>query len=83
MQPLSDLKEELIVVARIGLYIVSGRAVAGGWMPPDLVPEFVSPATAEAAVGLALALGTFIWYLGSKARAALKQAASDLRDTFR
>lgn len=77
------MKDELVVFARIGLYMISGRAVAGGWMPADLVPEFASPATAEAAVGIVIGLGTFLWYLASKARSTLKQAATDLRDTFR
>ena len=77
------MKADVIVFVRIGLYMLSGRAVAGGWLPPDMVSEVVSPATAEAAVGIAIGAATTIWYFFSQARAALKQAASDLRDNFR
>lgn len=77
------MKDDLIVFVRIGLYMLSGRAVAGGWLPPEMVPEVVNPKTAEAAIGIIIGAGTTVWYLASKARAALLQAASDLRDNFK
>lgn len=61
----------LIVYVRIALYMVAGRLVAGGWLPPELVPEFVSPVVVEMVAGALIAAGTVVWYWFSRARAAL------------
>ncbi len=68
------MKSELVVLVRIGLYIVAGKAMAGGWLPPELHPEIVAPHTIEAVTGALIALGAFLWYWFSQARAALKAA---------
>lgn len=68
------MKDELIVFVRIGLYMIAGRLVAGGWLPPELQTELVSPGVVEAVTGLILAAGALVWYWVSKARAALKDA---------
>lgn len=68
------MKGELVVFVRIGLYVLAGRAVAGGWLPPELQSEVVSPAMVEAVTGVVLGAGAVVWYWVSKARAALKAA---------
>ncbi|MGL4634924.1 MAG: hypothetical protein ACRCWF_02995 [Beijerinckiaceae bacterium] len=65
---------ELAVFVRIGLYIISGRLMAGGWLPPELQVEIVGPAMVEAATGAVVAAGALAWYYFSKARAALRSA---------
>lgn len=68
------MKDELIVFVRISMYILAGRLAAGGWLPPELQTELVSPGVVEAVTGLILAAGALVWYWVSKARAALKDA---------
>ena len=67
-----EMKDELIVFVRIGIYMIAGRLVAGGWLPAELQTELVSPGVVEAATGLLMAVGALVWYWVSKARAALK-----------
>lgn len=68
------MKPELTVLARIALYVVSGRLIAGGWLPAELQPELVSPAVVEAVIGVGVGLATYCWYLVSQARKALYDA---------
>lgn len=68
------MKDELIVIVRIALYIVAGKAMAGGWLPAELHPEVMAPHTVEAVTGLVIAAFTFVWYWFSRARAALHAA---------
>lgn len=83
----SAIKDDLVVWVRIALYMLAGRLTAGDFLPPEMVPQLVkeiaTPQAAEAALGIILGAATTVWYFFSKARAALKQAASDLRETFR
>ena len=66
------MKAELVVYVRIGLFMLSGYAVSGGWMPEEAAQHLTHPATVEAVVGLILGAGTLIAYMVSKARKALK-----------
>lgn len=68
------MKDELIVFVRIGLYAIAGAAARGGWLPPELQSEIISPAAVEAVTGTIIGAGTFMWYLASRARAALREA---------
>jgi hypothetical protein len=68
------MKQELAPLARIALYVIVGRLIAGGWLPPELQPELVSPAVVEAVIGLGVFAATFVWYWFSQARNALKAA---------
>lgn len=71
------MKAELLVFVRIALYTAAGWLASGGWLPPGVHPELVSPATVEAVTGLLLGFATFVWYWFSRARAALKEAVKD------
>ena len=71
------MKDELIVFVRVGIYMIAGRLVAGGWLPADLHSEIVSPGVIEAVTGLLVAAGGLVWYWASKARQALKAALAD------
>jgi|GEM_PF-4787577 len=66
--------DEMIVFVRIALYMIAGRAVAGGWMPQEAADLFVSPEMVEIMAGLALGLVSLIWYWISKARKALVES---------
>ena len=68
------MKQELAPLARIALYVIAGRLTAGGWLPPDMQPELVSPAMVEAMIGLVVFAITYVWYWFSQARTALKAA---------
>lgn len=73
------MKQELAPLARIALYIVSGRLAAGGWLPPEAQNELLSPAMTELVAGAAVAAVALFWYYFSQARAALKAAVRKLR----
>ncbi|MCU0909781.1 MAG: hypothetical protein MUE98_00105 [Rhodobacteraceae bacterium] len=66
------MKDELIVMVRIGLYVLAGRLAAGGWLPPGADAHLTSPEAVETVVALIVGAGALLWYLGSRARAALK-----------
>lgn len=63
--------DDLVVFVRIGLYVLAGRLVAGGWLPEELAAEFTSPMMIEAVVGVLSGLGVGSWYWFSKARKSL------------
>ena len=67
----ADLNAGLVVYVRIALYVIAGRLVAGGWLPPELVPDFVSPVVVEMVAGALVAGVALVWYWFSRARAAL------------
>lgn len=69
------MKDQLIVFVRIALYALAGYAVQGGWMPQALADQLTDPATVEVFTALILGAGTFIWYMFSKSRKALREAA--------
>lgn len=66
--------DEMIVFVRIALYMVAGRAVAGGWMPQEVADMFVSPEMVEIMAGAVLGLISLIWYWVSKARKSLVES---------
>ena len=61
----------LTVYVRIGLYLLSGRLMAGGWIPEELKPMLVSPEMVETTTGYVVAGATLLWYHYSQARNAL------------
>lgn len=63
---------EVMVFVRIGLYIVAGKALAGGWLPAEVADYVKSPEVVEVITGLVLSAGTVVWYWQSQAHAALK-----------
>jgi hypothetical protein len=71
-----ELNAGLLVYVRIALYVIAGRLVAGGWLPPELVPEFVSPVVVEMVAGVLVAGVALVWYWFSRARAVLAKAVT-------
>lgn len=69
----ADMKAGLLVYVRIALYVLAGRLVAGGWLPPELVPDFASPVVVEMIAGGLVAGLALLWYWLSAARAALRR----------
>lgn len=67
---------EITVFVRIALYALSGYLVKGGWLPEDVAAQFTSPEMVEAVAGFTTGALTLVWYGLSKARKALKEAAS-------
>ena len=65
---------ELTVFVRIGLYMIAGALVQGGWLPSWAQTELVSPAVVEAVAGVLVAFGAMVWYWVSQARKALLDA---------
>jgi hypothetical protein len=63
---------EVMVFVRIGLYILAGKALAGGWLPAEVAEYVKSPEVIEVITGLVLSAGTVLWYWKSQAHAALK-----------
>lgn len=63
---------EIMVFVRIGLYIIAGKALSGGWLPAEAAEYIKSPEVVEVVTGLVIAAGTVGWYWKSKAHAALK-----------
>lgn len=61
----------LTVYVRIGLYLLSGRLMAGGWIPEDVKPMLVSPEMVETTTGFIVAGVTLAWYHYSQARDAI------------
>lgn len=66
---------ELTVFVRIGLYMVAGALVQGGWLPSWAQTELVAPAFVEAVTGLLVGAVAMGWYWASQARKALLGAA--------
>ena len=66
------MRDELIVLVRIGLFILAGRGVAGGWLPDDVAAQLTDPAVVELVAGALLGLVSLIWYWQSRARKALR-----------
>jgi len=69
---------ELTVFVRIGLYMLAGALVQGGWLPATMQTELVSPAVVEAVTGLVVAAAALVWYWVSKARSALRRQVTRL-----
>jgi hypothetical protein len=67
-------RSEVFVLVRISLYLLSGFAAAGGWLPADIAEniamdrEFI-----EVLTGIVMFAGTGIWYWFSDSRKALKE----------
>lgn len=61
----------LTVYVRIALYLLSGRLMAGGWIPEDVKPMLVSPEMVETTTGYVVVGATLLWYHYSQARNAL------------
>ena len=70
------MKDELIVFVRIALYALSGRAVAGGWLPQDVADQLAGPEAVEAITGVLIGACALAWYWLSKARARLRGESS-------
>ena len=71
----------LAVYIRIGLYLLSGRLLAGNWIPEDVKPMLVSPEMVEATTGYVVAGTTLVWYHFSQAhRALVKLVRGDALD---
>lgn len=73
------MKQELAPLARILLYTLAGRLAAGGWLPPEAHNELLSPEMTELLGGVLVAVGAYLWYWFSQARAALKVVVKKVR----
>lgn len=75
------MNPSLTVYVRIGLYLLSGRLMAGGWIPEDVKPMLVSPEMVETTTGILVGAVTIAWYHYSQARDAIvklvKSSAGD------
>jgi hypothetical protein len=66
------MKDELVVIVRIALYLLAGVVGRGGWLPPHIAEMFAAdPAMVELATGAVMFIATFAAYWYSKARKAL------------
>ena len=67
----TTLPAEIMVFVRIGLYIIEGKALAGGCLPEEAALYVKSPEVVEVVTGLLISGVTVLWYTKSQAHKAL------------
>lgn len=66
------MRDELIVVVRIGLWVLGGLAARGGWLPSGAEHVLTDPEVVEVVTAALIWVGAGLWYWRSKARRALR-----------
>lgn len=69
--------DDLTVFVRIGLWILAGKLISGGWLPEDVAHLVKSPEMVEAITGLLIGGITAVWYWFSKSHKALRSLKNE------